>query len=129
MKKLALLSLLLLASVVVAQPFHEGKYVTAPFPAFVPFDSSHEFDVRFYRVDLTLPMTSGAMTARVRIDLTPRHNDFDTFSLHMVDLVCDSIRRAGNACNFSTPSGLLHIDLDRSFANGESLTLRYLLPP
>jgi len=123
MKKLALLSLLLLASVVVAQPFHEGKYVTAPFPAFVPFDSSHEFDVRFYRVDLTLPMTSGAMTARVRIDLTPRHNDFDTFSLHMVDLVCDSIRRAGNACNFSTPSGLLHIDLDRSFANGESLTL------
>ena len=61
--------------------------------------------------------------ARVRIDLTPRHNDFDTLSLHMVNLVCDSIRRAGNACTFTTPSGRLHVDLDRAFAEGESLTV------
>jgi aminopeptidase N len=123
MKKLVLLSVLLLAVAAVAQPFHEGKYVAAPYPPLVPGDSTHDFDVRFYRADLNLPMTSDSMTARVRIDLTPRHNDFDTFSLHMVNLVCDSIRRAGNACTFTTPSGRLLIDLDRSFGNGESLSI------
>lgn len=123
MKKLVLVCLLLSAVLAPAQPFHEGKYVTVPAPPLVPADSTHDFDVRFYRVDLNLPMTSGAMTARVRIDLTPRRDNFDTFSLHMVNLVCDSIRRAGNVCTFTTPSGLLAIDLDRSFANGESLTI------
>ena len=123
MKKLILLCVSVLAVAAVAQPFHEGKYVIAPCPAFALGDSAHDFDVRFYRADLDLPMTSGAMTARVRIDLTPRHAGFDTFSLHMVNLVCDSIRRAGNACTFTTPSGRLAIDLDRSFANGESLTV------
>ncbi|MBN2464446.1 hypothetical protein JXD38_02310 [candidate division WOR-3 bacterium] len=123
MKNLILLAVSILAVAAVAQPFHEGKYVIAPCPPLVPGDSSHDFDVRFYRVDLDLPMTSGAMTARVSIDLTPRQDNFDTFSLHMVNLVCDSIRRAGNACTFSTPSGLLQVDLDRSFADGESLTV------
>jgi aminopeptidase N len=123
MKNLVLLAVSVLAVAAVAQPFHEGKYVTAPCPPLVPGDSTHDFDVRFYRADLNLPMTSGAMTARARIDLTPRHDSFDTFSLHMVSLVCDSIRRAGNTCTFTTPSGLLHITLDRTFSSGESLTL------
>ena len=123
MKNLILIAVSFLAVAAVAQPFHEGKYVIAPCPAFALGDSAHDFDVRFYRADLNLPMTSGAMTARVRIDLTPRHAGFDTFSLHMVNLVCDSIRRAGNACTFTTPSGRLLVDLDRSFASGESLTV------
>jgi aminopeptidase N len=123
MKNLILIAVSILAVTAVAQPFHEGKYVIAPTPAFAFGDSSHHFDVRFYRADLNLPMTSGAMTARVRIDLTPRHAGFDTFSLHMVNLVCDSILRAGNVCTFTTPSGRLLVDLDRSFANGESLTV------
>jgi aminopeptidase N len=123
MKNLILLTVFVLAAAAVAQPFHEGKYVSAPCPAFMPGDSAHDFDVRFYRADLNLPMTSGAMTARVRVDLTSRHDNFDTFSLHMVNLVCDSIRRAGNTCTFSSGSGLLHVDLDQSFDNGESLTV------
>jgi len=123
MKNLTLLVLITLAAAAVAQPFHDGKYVIAPTPAFMPGDSVHDFDVRFYRADLDLPMTSGAMTARVRIDLTPRRADFDTFSLHMVNLVCDSIRRDGNVCTFTAGGGLLGVDLDRSFADGESLTL------
>ena len=122
MKKLVLVCVLVFASAAVAQPFHEGKYVTAPCPPLALADSTHDFDVRYYRVDLNLAMTSGAMTAHVSVDLTPKHGSFDTFSLHMVSLVCDSVRRAGNACTFTTPSGLLHITLDRQFANGESLT-------
>jgi len=123
MKNLVLFVLSVLAVAAIAQPFHEGKYVLGPVPPLVDGDSSHHFDVRFYRADLSLPMTSGAMTARVRIDLTPRRDGFDTFSLNMVNLVCDSIRRDGNACTFTTPSGRLLVDLDRAFANGESLAV------
>lgn len=123
MKKLFLVCVIVFAAVAVAQPFHEGKYSLFPSPRSVDRESSHHYDVRFYRIDLALPMNSGAMTARVRVDLTPRHDDFDTFSLHMVNLVCDSIRRAGNVCTFTTGSGLLHVDLDQSFANGESLSV------
>lgn len=123
MTKLVLLIVAFAAAVAIAQPFHEGKYVIAPVPPLTDGDSAHHFDVRFYRADLNLPMTSGAMTARVSIDLVPRHDGFDTFSLHLVNLVCDSIRRAGNGCTYTTASGRLLVDLDRPFANGESLTV------
>ena len=116
----ALTVLLALAS---AQPFPEGKYSLFPRSLPVDHESTHHYDVRHYRVDLTLPMTSGAMTSRCRVELTPRHDDFDTFSLHLTNLVCDSIRRAGNACTFTPGSGRLLVDLDRTFANGESLTV------
>jgi aminopeptidase N len=123
MRRPVLFCLFVLAAAASAQPFHEGKYIPVPYPEFMPGDSAHHFDVRFYRADINLPMTSGAMTARVRIDLTPLHDGFDTFSLHMVNLVCDSIRRAGNTCTFTSGSGRLNVDLDRSFANGESLSV------
>ena len=89
MKKLVLVCVSLFALSAVAQTFREGKYVAVPCPPPMPADSTHDFDVRFYGADLSLPMTSGAMTAHLRIDLTPRHAGFDTFSLHMVNLVCD----------------------------------------
>jgi aminopeptidase N len=124
MKTIVLSVLVLAVGAAIAQPFHEGKYLLFPYTDPVTTgDSTHDFDVRFYRADLDLPMNSGAMTARVRVELTPRRDDFDTFSLHMVNLVCDSIRRAGNACTFTTPSGRLLVDLDRAFANGESLAV------
>ncbi len=116
--------LVLLAAAVAAQPLHEGKTALFARPrSTVAAESSHSYDVRHYRVDLATTLTSGAMSARCRIALTPRVDSFDTFSLHFVGLVCDSIRRAGNACTFSTPSGRLLVDLDRPFAAGESLEL------
>ncbi|MFO7651886.1 MAG: M1 family aminopeptidase, partial [bacterium] len=112
----------LLAAFAAAQPLHEGK--TALFPrqrSAVAAESTHSYDVRHYRIDLATTLTSGAMTARCRIALTPLVGGFDTFSLHFTSLVCDSVKRAGNACTFTTPSGRLLVDLDRAFAAGESL--------
>jgi aminopeptidase N len=104
------------------QPLAPGKHLLFRPPAPSSFaDSTHSFDVRHYRVDLDLPMTSGAYSGRVRIALVPRVARFDTFSLHMVDLVCDSVRRAGNPCTFTPATGRLMIDLDREFGSGESL--------
>jgi len=106
-----------------AQPLTEGKYNLFPVPEWTFAESTHHFDVRHYRIDLDLPMNSGAMIAHCRIELIARHDHFDTFSLHFVNLVCDSVRRAGNICNFTTGSGKLLIDLDQEFNNGESLAV------
>ncbi|MFO7649744.1 MAG: hypothetical protein R6X13_00175, partial [bacterium] len=71
MKRLSIL-LVLLAAFAAAQPLHEGK--TALFPrqrSAVAAESTHSYDVRHYRIDLATTLTSGAMTARCRIALTP----------------------------------------------------------
>ncbi len=106
-----------------AQDLSEGKFTIYPYTRWGLAESTHHFDVRHYRIDLDLPMNSGAMTARCRIELIARHNNFDTFSLHFVNLVCDSVRREGNVCNFTTGSGRLLITLDRVFSEGESLAV------
>ncbi|MCX7731970.1 MAG: M1 family aminopeptidase [candidate division WOR-3 bacterium] len=106
-----------------AQPLTEGKFTLFPRSSWSFAESTHHFDVRHYRIDLDLPMNSGAMTAHCRVELIARHDHFDTFSLHFVNLVCDSVRRDGNPCTFTTGSGRLLIDLDREFSNGESLAV------
>lgn len=123
MKRTLVVLSLLACAVALARPPHEGKFPLFPRDSGQDLDSTHHFDVRFYRIDLNTTVLSGAFTARCRIELTPRHDNFDTFSLHMVSLVCDSIRRDGNACTFTTPSGRLLVDLDRPFNNGESLAV------
>jgi aminopeptidase N len=122
-KRLTVLTIVL-AALAAAQPLHEGKYsLFPPEQSALTAESTHSYDVRHYRVDMTTTLTSAAMTARCRIALTPRVDNFDTFSLHFVNLVCDSIKRAGNVCSFTTPTSLLKVDLDRPFAAGESLEL------
>lgn len=117
------LVLLAVASALAAPP-PEGKFPLFPGPrSTVDRESTHHYDVRLYQIDLTTTLTSGAFSARCRIELTPRHDNFDTFSLHFVNLVCDSIRREDNACTFTASSGTLLITLDRPFANGESLAV------
>ena len=105
------------------QPLTESKYTLYPRSDWGFAESTHHFDVRFYRIDLDLPMNSGAMTGHCRVELTARHDHFDTFSLHLVNLVCDSVRREGNVCTFTTGAGRVLIDLDREFNNGESLAI------
>lgn len=100
----------------------EGKWFPYDEPRFLfPADSSHSFDVRHYRLDLALPMNNGSMNAYERISLTSRIANFDTFSLHMVSLTCDSVKRAGVRLTFTAGGGLLKITLDRQFPIGESL--------
>ncbi|MEO0020434.1 MAG: M1 family aminopeptidase [candidate division WOR-3 bacterium] len=106
-----------------AQPLTEGKFTLLPRTEWSFAESTHHFDVRFYRIDLDLPMNSGAMNAHCRVELIARHDHFDTFSLHFVNLVCDSVSREGNVCDFTAGSGRLLIDLDQEFNNGESLAV------
>jgi len=107
----------------ITPPLSEGKYPLFPRTDFGFAESTHHFDVRFYRIDLDLPMNSGAMTAHCLVELIAGHDHFDTFGLHFVNLVCDSVRRSGNICTFTTGSDKLLIDLDREFNRGESLSV------
>ncbi|MEO0070964.1 MAG: M1 family aminopeptidase [candidate division WOR-3 bacterium] len=104
-------------------PLTEGKFLLFPQRDLAFAESTHHFDVRHYRIDLDLSMSSGAMTAHTRVELIARVNNFDTFSLHFVNLVCDSVKRAGNICSFNASGGKLFIDLDQEFGSGESLAV------
>jgi aminopeptidase N len=83
-------------------------------------ETTHSFDVRHYQLNLTIPMTSGAYSGLERIKIVPRAANFDTFNLHMVNLVCDSAKRAGNNLTFLSNSSRLKITLDRAFSIGET---------
>ena len=83
-------------------------------------DSSHSFDVRHYRLDLALAMTSGAYTARERIAIKSRVASLDSFSLYMNSLVCDSVKRGPVRLSFATPANWLTITLDTPLPNGDS---------
>jgi aminopeptidase N len=83
-------------------------------------DSTHSFDVRHYQLNLNVPMTSGAYSGLERLKFVPCVANFDTFNLNFVNLVCDSVKRAGNNLTFLANSNRLKITLDRVFSIGET---------
>ncbi|MEO0131712.1 MAG: M1 family aminopeptidase [candidate division WOR-3 bacterium] len=97
----------------------DGKYLsTSIYPARA--ESTHSYDVRHYKLQLTIPMTSGAYSAKARIKFVVREDNFDTFNLHCVNLVCDSVKRQGNSLTFISSAGRLKVNLDRIFNTGET---------
>lgn len=97
----------------------ENKFI--PFPTdYHPAESTHSYDVRHYQLNLTLPMTSGAYDGHEIITIVAREDNFDTFNLHFVNLVCDSVKRAGINLAFLANNGRLKITLDRLFSIGET---------
>ncbi len=92
-------------------------------PARVAAESSHTYDVRFYRIDLNLPMTSGAMSARCGIWLVSQLPLLDSVVFDFGRLVCDSVRRTGQTQNFRTTTSSLIVYLAPPLALGESVYL------
>ncbi len=83
-------------------------------------DSSHSYDVRFYRLDLDMPMTRAGYTGHELVCIRSNVPALDTFSLDFAYMVCDSVKRAGVPQTFTTPSGLLTVDLAAPLALGDS---------
>jgi aminopeptidase N len=86
----------------------------------LPAESLHSYDVRQYRLDFDLPMTNAGYTCHEQIWLTSNEPSLDTFALDFAGLVCDSVRRNGAAIPFTTPSGLLRLDLDTPLSEHDS---------
>jgi aminopeptidase N len=109
----------------------DGKYLL-PFsmleaarelPRATEAESTHSYDVRFYRLDIQLPMNSGAETVQERIVLTSRVVALETLSLYFSNLVCDSVKQGNNLLTFSTPTGYLSITLFSPLPQNDSVAL------
>ncbi|MEO0091631.1 MAG: M1 family aminopeptidase [candidate division WOR-3 bacterium] len=101
--------------------FYHHKFTLSPVQSNdIRAESTHSYDVRHYQLNLSLPMTSGAYDGHEVIKIVPREHNFDTFNLHFVNLVCDSVKRAGTHLLFLSDNGRLKITLDRPFSIGET---------
>ncbi len=83
-------------------------------------ESTHSYNVRQYRLDINLPMTDKTYACHEQITIMSELPALDTFSLNFVNLVCDSVKREGTPLTFTTPAGLLHIELDETLPQGDS---------
>ena len=96
--------------------YHIGKFN----PKTEMAESSHTYDVRFYHLEIELPMTDGSYNAKEIITIKSEVPTLDTFSLHFSDLVADSVKRGDTNLLWSTGNGYLRIELNRALGRGES---------
>jgi aminopeptidase N len=89
----------------------------------VDAESLHSYNVRHYRVDIDLPMTDRSYTARAGVSIMSEAPAILACTLHFVNLVCDSVKRSGVPLLFTTPTGLLAVDLDSPLGLGDSTVL------
>ncbi|MBN2464121.1 M1 family metallopeptidase [candidate division WOR-3 bacterium] len=104
------------------EPWLAGKPGAKPAgPTFA--ESLHSYNVRHYRLDINLPMTDKSYTAHEALSIRSDEPSLSACTLHFVNLVCDSVKRAGTALSFTTPSGLLAINLDSPLPQNDSTVL------
>jgi aminopeptidase N len=84
-----------------------------------PIDSTHSYDVRFYQLDLQVPMTGPSYQGTVLILNTANQAGLDSIDLDCVELVVDSIKVDGVAAAIDTSDGKIHLGLGRPYAQGE----------
>ncbi len=96
--------------------FNLGKFYQPNISA----DSTHTYDVRFYRLTIDLPMTDASFTSHEVVVIKSEVPVLDTFSLHFLSLVCDSVKRNGVHLPWRTDDQYLRITLDRELPQGES---------
>ncbi|MEO0100942.1 MAG: M1 family aminopeptidase [candidate division WOR-3 bacterium] len=96
--------------------WHTGKFS----PNQLLAESTHTYDVRFYHLEINLPMSERSYTAKEIVTIKSLVPILDTFSLHFSDLVCDSVKREGINLLWSTGNGYLSITLDEGLPFGES---------
>jgi aminopeptidase N len=86
-------------------------------------ESLHSYNVRHYRVDLNLPMVNRAYSGRSSISIRSEVPAVLVCTLDFVNLVCDSAKRLGVPLLFTTPTGLLAVELDNPLPLGDSTVL------
>ncbi len=86
-------------------------------------ESTHSYDVRFYRLDLDLPMTSGAMDACAGIWLRSEEPALDSVVFNFMNLVCDSVKLNDTILDFSTSYTHLMVYFDEPIPQGDSIYL------
>ncbi|HTW92254.1 MAG TPA: M1 family metallopeptidase [bacterium] len=86
-------------------------------------ESLHSYNVRHYRLDINLPMTNQSYVAHEALSIRSDVPTVLVCTLNFVNLVCDSAKRLGVPLNFTTPAGLLAVELDNPLPLGDSTVL------
>jgi aminopeptidase N len=89
----------------------------------VTAESLHSYNVRHYRLDINLPMTNKSYVAHGALSIRSDVPAVLVCTLHFVNLVCDSVKRLGVPLNFTTPTGMLAVQLDNPLPIGDSTVL------
>jgi aminopeptidase N len=104
------------------EPWLAGKPGAKPAgPVFA--ESLHSYNVRHYRLDINLPMTNKSYVAHGALSIRSDVPAVLVCTLHFVNLVCDSVKRLGVPLNFTTPTGMLAVQLDNPLPIGDSTVL------
>jgi aminopeptidase N len=86
-------------------------------------ESIHSYNVRHYRLDINLPMTNRSYVAHEALSIRSDISAVLVCTLNFVNLVCDSAKRSGLPLNFTTPTGLLAVELDNPLPLRDSTVL------
>jgi aminopeptidase N len=86
-------------------------------------ESLHSYNVRHYRLDINLPMTNKSYVAHEAVSIRSDAPAVLVCTLHFVNLVCDSVKRTGIPLLFTTPTGLLAVELDNPLPMNDSTVL------
>ena len=82
------------------------------------------YDARYYALDLSLDPTTKILTGTVTMRLTVTGGPLVHVDLDLADdMVVSSLTSAGVPVTFNQTGGILRVDLDRSYADGESVIL------
>ena len=82
------------------------------------------YDARYYALDLSLDPTSKILTGTVTMWLTVTGGPLAEIDLDLADnMVVSSLTSAGVPAIYTHTRGILRVDLDRTYATGESATL------
>ncbi|MGQ9678830.1 MAG: M1 family aminopeptidase [bacterium] len=86
-------------------------------------ESLHSYDVRHYRLDIDLPMSSASYTCREAVALKSNLPFLDTIGLDFAGLICDSVKRGPVPLTFDILPERLLIHLDSALVMGESTAI------
>ena len=89
----------------------------------VDAESTHEYDARYYRIDLDLAMTNGSFDGHAGIWVMSELPSIDSIRFNFTRLVCDSVKDAGQGLNFYDSYSYLDIELSSPLLLGESTYL------
>jgi len=89
----------------------------------LPAESLHSYNVRHYRLDISLPMTNKSYVAHEELSIRSDVPAVLLCTLHFVNLVCDSVKRLGTPLTFTAPAGLLVVELNNPLPIGDSTVL------
>lgn len=99
----------------------ENKEVFYPVPAAV--ESSHSYDVLYYRLNFDLPMTYRYLKGAATISVRSRQNNLTRIDLHLLSPRVDSIKVDGLPATYSHQYETLYVDLPQPHNQGDSFDI------